>query len=216
MQIVPDRLSLTLGLRYTNEKKTLDAQLIDNNRFCAALRAPTAPAAFAPLAQLACVIPNVPNGSFAQDNATKTEDEFTGTAVLSFKATEDLLTYASYSRGYKAGGFNLDRSGLTYGAPNLQQLTFDPEIVDAYELGAKYNGRGFDLNLSIFRQDFKGFQLNTFNGINFIVENVYACSDDLNGTDADNSAVTGACTGKRKPGVRSEGDRDRGLSSSHS
>jgi hypothetical protein len=45
-------------------------------------------------------------------NDERKEDEFTGTAVLSYKPTDDLLLYGSYSRGYKAGGFNLDRSAL--------------------------------------------------------------------------------------------------------
>ncbi len=205
LQIIPDKLSLTLGLRYTNEKKTLDADFTDTNRFCAALRAPTTPASLAGLAQLACVIPNVPGNAYSQDNATKGENEFTGTAVLSFKPVDGLLTYGSFSRGYKAGGFNLDRSGLTYGAPNTNQLKFDAEFVDAYEIGAKFNGDGFDLNLSLFKQDFKGFQLNTFNGINFIVENIYACSTSLNGADRDGSSTTGACTSKLKPGVGSKG-----------
>jgi iron complex outermembrane recepter protein len=202
VQIIPDKLSLTLGLRYTNEKKTLDASFSDNNRFCQAIRAS---ATLSGLAALPCVIPNVPGGSYSQDNAVKKESEFTGTAVLSFKPVDGLLTYASYSRGYKAGGFNLDRSGLTFGTPDTNQLTFDPEIVSAYEIGAKFNGTGFDLNLSVFKQDFTGFQLNTFNGINFIVENIYACADSLNGTDRDNSSTTGACTSKLKPGVESKG-----------
>ena len=45
-------------------------------------------------------------------NDRRSEDEFTGTGVLSYRPTNDLLLYASYSRGYKAGGFNLDRSAL--------------------------------------------------------------------------------------------------------
>ena len=72
-------------------------------------------------------------------NDKRSEDEFTGTGVLSYKPSRDLLLYASYSRGYKAGGFNLDRSALkspilrpsrdTGGAQALVgNLQFDPEI----------------------------------------------------------------------------------------
>ena len=43
---------------------------------------------------------------------THSENKLSGTVVLSYKPTDRLLTYASYSHGYKAGGFNLDRSAL--------------------------------------------------------------------------------------------------------
>jgi iron complex outermembrane recepter protein len=197
-----DTLSLTLGARYTNEKKTLDATFTDNNALCATLRAS---ATLSGLAALPCVIPNVPGGSFSQSGAQKSEDRITGTAVLSLKPTDGLLIYGSYSRGYKAGGFNLDRSGLTYGAPNLNQLTFEPEIVDAFEFGYKLNKPGFDLNIAAFYQKFQGFQLNTFNGINFIVVNVAACKTDLANADRDLSNATGTCTGGTKSGVSSKG-----------
>ena len=42
------------------------------------------------------------------------------------------------------------------------------------------------MNLAVFHQVFRNFQLNTFNGLNFIVENINSCSDDLNGADTDN------------------------------
>ncbi len=197
-----DAISLTLGARYTNERKTLDAAFSDNNTLCATLRAS---ATLSGLAALPCVIPNVPGGAYAQTGAKKSEDRVTGTAVLSIKPTDGLLIYGSYSRGYKAGGFNLDRSGLTYGAPNLQQLTFEPEIVDSYEVGYKLNKKGFDLNIAAFYQSFTGFQLNTFNGINFIVVNVAACKTDLANADRDLSNATGACTGGTKAGVTSKG-----------
>jgi outer membrane receptor protein involved in Fe transport len=73
------------------------------------------------------------------------------------------------------------------------------------ELGAKYNGRGFDVNVAVFRQLFRDFQLNTFNGINFFVENINACKNDLDGADEDNSSVTGECDGGTKAGVKSRG-----------
>ena len=196
-----DMISLTLGARYTNERKTLNASFRDNNTFCAAVRA----SPLAGFAALPCVIPNVPGGSYTQNGARKSEDKITGTAVLSIKPVDDLLVYASFSRGYKAGGFNLDRSGLTYGAPNTNQLTFEPEIVNSFEFGYKLNKPGFDLNIAAFYQRFGGFQLNTFNGVNFIVVNVDQCKTSLNGADRDLSNATGACTTGTKAGVTSKG-----------
>jgi len=229
-------LDLTVGLRYTHEKKTLDALLTDNNNLCTALSGTS-------LQQLACVIPSVPGGSLALDDS-RSENKLSGTIVLSYKPTPELLTYASYSRGYKAGGFNLDRSALwraqtipttvpaTPGTTVLSDpprsgsgaicvspaqtgcqgivasgddLQFKPETNDAIELGAKYNGRGFDVNVALFHQLFRNFQLNTFNGLNFVVENINSCEDDLGGADSDNDPATGVCTGDTRAGVRSRG-----------
>ena len=241
---VTDRLSVTLGARYTHERKTLDARFANDavlNSVCGTNDATFAgirdnvllPASLRQLAggiiSLSCVNPPVPGGAFAQDGARIKEGKFTYTGVLSYKPIDDLLVYASYSKGYKAGGFNLDRNSLNRngrvlytdgttlingsgaigagnaGAPNLMQLTFEPEGVHATEIGAKYNGRGFDLNVSAFYQVFDNFQLNTFNGVNFVVENINGCSDDLGGAPTDSSSITGACTGKVKGGVVSKG-----------
>jgi outer membrane receptor protein involved in Fe transport len=119
--IVPDKLDLTLGARYTNENKKLESVAITNNNLCGALRAapaftgPTAAlnAARAGATALSCVINNnAVNFNKGDPGTERPEDEFTGTVVLSYKPTDRLLTYASYSRGYKAGGFNLDTSAL--------------------------------------------------------------------------------------------------------
>ncbi len=203
LDIIEDKLAVTVGLRYTNEKKTLDATFQDNATYCAAIRT----SALAALAGLPCIINRLPGGTFSQQNAVKKEDKITGTAVLSFKPIDQLLTYASFSRGYKAGGFNLDRASLVSATPNLQQLTFEPETVDAYEIGAKYNGRGIDVNVALFKQDFGGFQLNAFNGLNFVVTNINSCGTDLADADEDNSGATGACPAASglKPGVQSKG-----------
>ena len=206
---ITDRVDLTLGLRYTNERKTLDATLTDNNLFCRVLAA----SPFAALAQLPCVVPSVPGGSFTQENVRNKEDALSGTAVLSFKPNDDLLTYISYSRGYKPGGCNLDRSALmrqggigpVTGTASLEGLIFEPENGDAFEIGARYYGPGFDLNVTAFHQVFDDFQLNTFNGLFFEVANVNACKDDLGGADTDNDPATGACPGGVKGGVKSKG-----------
>jgi outer membrane receptor protein involved in Fe transport len=109
------------------------------------------------------------------------DDEFSGVLGLSFQATDDLMWYGSYSRGFKAGGINLDRAGtiLTLTGDNTDPLNFldprfKPEIVDAFELGVKsslFDGRAV-LNLAAFHEEFENFQLNTFTGFNFIPESV--------------------------------------------
>ncbi|HTG39739.1 TonB-dependent receptor [Sphingomonas sp.] len=206
-----DTLDLTVGLRYTNERKRLNASFTNDNTGCVANQ--QALGSFLTNPALAAVAGGI-IGLSCQGNSTseldgasiadeRNEDEFTGTAVLSWKPTPDLLLYGSYSRGYKAGGFNLDRSALknplasfaSLGGPQALtgNLQFDPEINNAYEIGAKYSVNDFTLTLAAFRQEFQNFQLNTFNGTVFLVATVNACDADLAGGDRDTSAATGAC-----------------------
>jgi outer membrane receptor protein involved in Fe transport len=218
---ITDRLSLTLGARYTHESKAMSADFNNNNTVCpqqqAALGPLLANPALAALAGGIITLSCTGNSSVQINNLdirdSFSDGEWTGTGVLSFKPGPRWLTYASYSKGYKAGGYNLDRSDL--GGVNgvfsprsnadAAGLRFEPEKVDAYELGLKYGGRRFNFSAALFLQDFKTFQLNTFNGSIFIVQNIASCDTALNGADTDNSATTGACTGKTKPGVRSKG-----------
>ncbi|MEO7865667.1 MAG: TonB-dependent receptor [Sphingomicrobium sp.] len=205
---ITDRLKLTLGARYTWDKKRLNVDLNDqtSNTLCAFYAA-----AIPTLQTLPCVIPSVPGGSYSDSDA-KREGKLSGTVVLSWKPVDQILLYASASRGYKAGGFNLDRSslprsngtGAVLPSARVSSLRFDPEINTAFELGMKYNGGRIDANFAVFRQDFEDFQLNTFNGINFEVANINSC-DDIVGSDTDNSSLTGFCDGKVKSGVRSQG-----------
>ncbi len=198
-QLVPDQLELTLGGRYTNERKTLDMNLVGNNTLCAAIAGNPA---FQSLAALPCVI----NPLTWAGKSTKSEDRWTGTAVLSWKPTRELMAYASYSLGYKAGGFNLDRSSLNWAAPNMDALKFEPETVNSAEIGAKLDLNAFRLNVAAFRAIFSQFQLNTFNGTNYVVENIQSCRDSLGGADSDNSAATGSCAADRlRGGVTSTG-----------
>ncbi len=218
---ITDRLSLTLGARYTHESKALRANFNNNNTICPVQQQQLGPLLANPA--LAAIVGGIitltcTGNSSSSLNALDIRDSFsdgewTGTGVLSFKPGPGWMTYASYSKGYKAGGYNLDRSDL--GGLNgvfsprtnadAAGLRFEPEKVDAYEVGIKYGSRRFNLSAALFREDFKTFQLNTFNGSIFIVQNIASCSTDLNGLDRDNSATTGACTGKTKPGVRSQG-----------
>ena len=218
---ITDQLSLTLGARYTHEKKTLNAYFNNNNTVCPTQQAALGPLlanpALAALAGGIITLSCTGNSSVQLNNVVlndhHSEGEWTGTAVLSYKPTPRLMMYGSYSKGYKAGGYNLDRSALggangvfaPRSSADAAGLRFEPEKVDAYEFGAKYNRKGFNLNVALFLEKFKTFQLNTFNGSIFIVQNIASCKADLAGADRDNSLATGTCTAGTKPGVTSRG-----------
>jgi iron complex outermembrane recepter protein len=83
------------------------------------------------------------------------DDTFLPAARVDFRITPDILAYASYSRGYQAGGFNLSPPVPT--TPD----NFDPETVDAFEIGLKsqfLDGR-VTLNLSAFHYEYRDLQV---------------------------------------------------------
>ena len=220
---VTDKLSLTLGGRYTHERKIFDANFNNNNTVCPAQQAALGPflsnaalAAFAGgIITLTCTGNSSVDSNLLKLNSRLTEGQFTGTAVVSYKPVDSTLVYASYAKGYKAGGFNLDRSPLgglngvlsprTNANTSGDELKFEAEKVDSYEAGLKFKSHMFTANIAAFREEFKNFQLNTFNGSVFIVQNISSCATDLGGADHDNSSTTGACSGGTKPGVISQG-----------
>jgi iron complex outermembrane recepter protein len=92
-----------------------------------------------------------------------------------------VMLFGGYSRGYKAGGYNIDRQGFavtpaTTSAAGLNtgQLAFAPEFTDAYEVGVKSEvlGGTTTVNLTAFLQQIHDYQLNAFNGFNFITRNI--------------------------------------------
>src|SRR6185369_11394033 len=203
---ITSRLDLTLGARYTNERKRFAATFGNDNNVCPAIQArvlddlaspnATARALAGALIGLGCQGNSTSELNGVSIHDRRSEDEWTGTAILSYRPNEDVLLYASYSRGYKAGGFNLDRSALKSpilpfaatpgGAQALVgNLQFDPEINNAYELGVKYSHGPITLNLTAFRQDFRNFQLNTFNGTVFLVQTINGCDSLIGGDLAD-------------------------------
>ena len=180
---INDRFDLTLGLRYTDEQKDLDASLAANNPACpAALSrvgiwgATLTPQQRAALLAPVCLplINPLFDGNYS--NGKHDDQEWTGIASLSYHITDSWLSWASYSRGYKAGGFNLDRGGFSTppAGPSLANLDFREEVVNSWELGAK--GYLLDDSLQLaatyFYSTFDNFQLNTFTGTNFIVSNL--------------------------------------------
>ncbi|MBU3068691.1 TonB-dependent receptor [Aestuariicella sp. G3-2] len=209
-----DTLDLTVGLRYTYDEKRFDADFNNTNTVCADMRS-LSPGIF-PMLSPAFLTLACQGNSTSELNALDLKDsdsteQFTGTLVLSWRPSDDWMFYGSYSRGYKAGGYNLDRSALgpaylSRSNSDVDNLKFDPEIVDAFEVGAKYQGERLTASAALFYQSFENFQLNTFDGTVYIVETINGCDSNLNGLDTDTSPVSGACdSGDVTYGVISEG-----------
>ncbi len=110
-------------------------------------------------------------------NAKEDESKLTGTVKGSWNVSDDVSIYVGYSRGYKAGGYNLDQEAVGFRDETgnfVDESRFDPETSDSFELGIK--GRFLDgrltVNTAVFHTTFDDFQLNTFTGLGFTVGNV--------------------------------------------
>ncbi|KAF1722159.1 Outer membrane receptor proteins, mostly Fe transport [Pseudoxanthomonas wuyuanensis] len=211
-----DSLDLTLGLRYTREKKELsslysnpngsaacatmlqDASAANPNRFArlagalagrgvplGALTPQQQAALFGALAPQIAGFMCLPWAN-ALHNGRSTrqemeEKEWSGTLKAAYRWNEHVMTYASAARGYKGGGFNLDRvqssNGLSSGSAGIvpvDDTSFPGEFVDSYELGAKTTWRDGNLllNATLFHQTYDDFQLNSFLGTSFVVRSI--------------------------------------------
>ncbi len=115
---------LTLGLRYEYERREADYRL---------------------------GFPGMPEISGTVDEEYR---QLLPRASVSYKWTERLMTYASVSRGYRAGGYN-------FNTMPMGDRTYDEESSWTYELGMK--SRWFDdrlmLNLALFRIDWQDMQV---------------------------------------------------------
>jgi len=88
--------------------------------------------------------------------------------------TDDTLVYAFYTRGYKGGGLNPPFSPGIGVVP--VPATFDPEFINAYEVGTKNTlmGGSLQLNLTGFYYDYKGYQVSKIINRTSINENIDA------------------------------------------
>jgi iron complex outermembrane receptor protein len=138
-----DQLSVTLGGRWTREKK----EIVSNQAF------DFRPAGFSPAPGV--VVPGflAPIVSNLEDSAKFSR--FTPKVGAEWKPNDDVLVFASWARGFRSGGFN----GRLI-APNTQVPTYDPDTTDAFELGLKSDlmDRRLRLNLTAFHTSYKDIQ----------------------------------------------------------
>lgn len=122
-----EQLSLTLGIRYTYESKdyTLEHSRPASNTF---------------------IVPLTTVG--------ESWTEPTYTASLQYQWNDALMTYVTYSRGFKSGGFN--------GRPTVsgEVSAFDPEFLKSYEVGMKseWLDRRLRFNVAAFVYNYDDLQ----------------------------------------------------------
>ena len=120
-----DQLELVAGLRYTKDKKERPDDGV--------------------LFGVALTPPFVFSGGGDKNDWSKV----TGKLGLNYHINDDAMVYASYSRGYKSGGYN-----------TTQADAYDPEFLDAYEVGLKsrWLGDRIQTNLAAFYYDYQDKQ----------------------------------------------------------
>lgn len=160
-----DQFSITLGARYTHERKTFEGFQSDPNGlfYKLVLNLPPSEAN----RQLLCTVASLCYTSAAniyrvypvgQDK--QSFNNFSPKVGLEFKPNSDLMLYASFAKGYKTGGWTTRLTApLPAGSP---AQSFGPEKATTWEAGLKSElaGRKVIFNLAGFYTQYKGIQLN--------------------------------------------------------
>ncbi|WWA46508.1 TonB-dependent receptor [Pelagerythrobacter marensis] len=150
-----ERLSLSVGGRYTWDERT--ASILRQNYLGGG----------SPIFGGAGVPFGAPSTDF---DGSREFRKFTPRASISFMPTPNHNIYASYSQGFKGGGFDPRGVGsnapaATPGAPTDEEiaefLSFAPEQVDSYEIGYKGSLMGGRLNVAVagFYADYTDVQI---------------------------------------------------------
>ena len=184
---VTDMVSLTAGVRYTHDERSI----ISRNFFWNAGPGPQpnfdSPATGCELtgATLAndCDVPS----------PVKSFNYLPWTVGVNFTPIQDVLLYAKYSKGYRAGGFNL--RGVTPAAINA----FNPESLGSWEVGEKAEllGHHLRLNADFYYDFYTQIQLSAIiNAANGQPTNVISNAGDAHiyGVEAEATVVLGNLT----------------------
>ncbi|MCZ8131997.1 MAG: TonB-dependent receptor [Steroidobacteraceae bacterium] len=143
---VLEGLKLTAGIRWSEERKTDFNQQI--NVFASA----TNPVAQIERGLYGNLVLGAPATTRSGENTWRA---WTPKFGLDYRLTDDVLLYASYTKGFKSGGYN------SYQPSNP---VFEPEFIKSYEVGAKTDWAGgrFRANVSAFYYDYSDLQVTTF------------------------------------------------------
>jgi iron complex outermembrane receptor protein len=143
---IADKLKLTVGGRYTHDKKT--SIVNDKTIFIYGTLAEQNPIVVIP--------PSLAGGSILMATPVEaTWSKFTPKISVSYDFTDDVMGYALWSRGYRGGGFNGRPASL-----GSATTPYDPETLDNYELGFKsqFLDNRVRLNGAVYLMKYKDMQ----------------------------------------------------------
>jgi len=140
-QVTPE-LKLTAGLRWTYDKKL---------------------SAVVP-SQVFLIGGSYPEAGVIDQQWKETTGRFVADWSPKLSFTDETMIYASYAHGYKAGGANPPgpaRNLFGFQSEVTHPVTFEPEFVDAYELGAKNTllDGTLSVNANVFYYDYSNYQI---------------------------------------------------------
>jgi iron complex outermembrane receptor protein len=136
------KLRLALGLRYTVEEKEFSINRFERNP------------ADQTDERLAYECPN-PSSSYKPCADPKADwSKLTPRVTVDYKVSDDLMAYASYSQGFRSGGW------VGRAATETAIGTFEPEVLNSYETGfrSEWLDNSLRINGTVFYMDYKDKQ----------------------------------------------------------
>jgi outer membrane receptor protein involved in Fe transport len=146
---IPKKLTLSLGVRFYS-MPTFEAGSTNSVYGCRGAAANTCVGASASVDAL---------------GANKTYDGHKGKVTLTWKATDDVLVYATYSEGFRPGGFNRTTGIITANSPLhgifTVPLSFAPDTLKNKELGWKtvWLNHRLQFNGALYQEDWYNVQV---------------------------------------------------------
>jgi iron complex outermembrane receptor protein len=177
---IADDWRLTLGLRYTEETKDVKSRqfLSDTNT---GMGVPST-AFFLEFIQATNF--NTYAYDYSEDRDT---DQWIPSANLQWEYSDDSMFYASWSQGFKSGGFTSADDGQPGGLQQAEFAPYDPTVpsddfefddeeVNAFEIGGKHTlmDGAMTMNWAAFYTEYSDLQISIFKGLGFTVTNADA------------------------------------------
>ena len=152
-----DAWTLTLGGRFTTETKDAEIGLIGDPNATGDCATQTAP--FAVPGTLNDCVP-----AFVDDQDW---NNFTPKVGLNWSINDDIMAYASYTRGFRSGGYNVRFTDLSFATdnPKSEPGPYNEEVVDAFEVGFKstFMDGKTRINASVFQNEYDDLQRTVLN-----------------------------------------------------